>query len=61
MDAWSLVQCALSRRQQGHHQSVDHLWEAGEAGAVMRFGLAFLVAQGCGESSEAMAGRMNGL
>jgi len=48
MDAWSLVQCALSRRQQGHHQSVDHLWEAGEAGAVMRFGLAFLVAQGCG-------------
>ncbi|MFM7380495.1 MAG: hypothetical protein ACKO2X_05220, partial [Bacteroidota bacterium] len=48
MDAWSLVHCALSRRQQGHHQSVDHVWEAGEAGAVMRFGLAFLVAQGCG-------------
>jgi len=48
MEAWSLVNCALSRRQQGHHQSVDHMWEAGEAGAVMRFGLAFLVAQGCG-------------
>lgn len=48
MDAWSLVQCALSRRQQGQHQSVDQLWEAGEAGTVMRFGLAFLVAQGCG-------------
>jgi len=48
MDAWSLVQCAVSRRQQGHHQSVDHSWDAGEAGTVMRFGLAFLAAQGCG-------------
>ena len=48
MDAWSMVHCVLTRRQQGQHQSVDQLWEAGEAGTVMRFGLAFLVAQGCG-------------
>ncbi len=46
-DAWSLVQGFFLQRQRGHQEPDDHLWEAGEAGTVMRFGLAFLVAQGC--------------
>lgn len=46
-DAWSLVQSYESKRQTGQHAAEDFVWEAGEAGTVMRFGLAFLVAQGC--------------
>lgn len=47
-DAFSLLKSVESRRQQGQYQSEDLVWDAGEAGTVMRFGLTFLVAQGCG-------------
>lgn len=48
LDAWFLVTSFESRRQNGDHDSEELVWEAGEAGTVMRFGLAFLVAHGCG-------------
>jgi 3-phosphoshikimate 1-carboxyvinyltransferase len=59
LDAWALLKSFESRRQEGQHHSEDLVWEAGEAGTVMRFGLAFLVAQGCGGilSGSARAGQ----